>query len=191
MNIFLAIIVGLIFGFILDRTDASNPERIINMLRLKDFHLVKVILFAIGFSSLMVFILLNIGIIPPSHIKIKTAYIGVIIGGLIFGAGYSISGYCPGTSIVGASAGRKDALVFIVGGLLGALIYTLFYGAISHTFLFDKIAGGKVTLADTGIEKYPALIKGVSSIVVSGVIAIFFMAFAYFLPTSTTTEKSI
>lgn len=182
MHIFLAIIVGLIFGFVLDRTDASNPGRIINMLRLKDLHLLKVILFAIGFSSLIVFILLNLGIIPPSHIKIKTAYTGVIIGGIIFGAGYSISGYCPGTCVVAASSGRKDALIFIVGGLLGALIYTLLYGSISHTFLFDKIAGGKATIANTGIEKYPALAKEASSLIVSGSLAIIFMVTSYFVP---------
>ena len=58
MIIILAIILGTAFGFALDQAKASDPEKIINMLRLKDFHLMKVILFAIGFSSLLLFILL-------------------------------------------------------------------------------------------------------------------------------------
>ena len=182
MTIFLAIIVGVFFGFVLDRVDASNPDRLINMLRLRDFHLMKVILFAIGFSSLILFILLALDVIPPSHIKIKTAYIGVVIGGMIFGVGYAISGYCPGTCIVGASVGRKDAMFFILGGLLGAFVFSVLFGYIDKTFLYDKIAGGKVTLSNTDIEKYPALIKGVSSVIVSGAIAIFFMVSAYMLP---------
>jgi len=184
MTLLLAITIGGLLGFILDRVDASNPERIINMLRLKDFHLIKVILFAIGFSSLIVFILLNTGIIPPNHIKIKSAYTGVLIGGLIFGTGYAVSGYCPGTCLVGAASGRKDALFFILGGLLGAIIFSLLYGSISETFLFDKIAGGKVTVANTGIEKYKTLTSEISSLVVSGFIALSFMLIAYFIPTS-------
>ncbi len=57
MNIILAIVLGLAFGIALDQAKASNPQKIIGMLRLKDFHLMKVILFAIGFSSLLLFIL--------------------------------------------------------------------------------------------------------------------------------------
>ena len=59
MKIILAIILGLAFGMALDQAKASNPQKIIGMLRLKDFHLMKVILFAIGFSSLLLFILLS------------------------------------------------------------------------------------------------------------------------------------
>ena len=50
-QIVLAAVFGLLFGFILQKSGAANPQRIIDMLRLKDSHLVKVILFAIGFSS--------------------------------------------------------------------------------------------------------------------------------------------
>ena len=63
MSIALAIIVGLAFGFVLHRVGAGNPQNIINMLRLQDLHLAKVILFAIGVSSLSLFILLSTGFI--------------------------------------------------------------------------------------------------------------------------------
>ncbi len=53
MNIVLAIILGLLFGFILQKAGAANPQRILGMLRLNDLHLAKVILFAIGINKLM------------------------------------------------------------------------------------------------------------------------------------------
>ena len=71
MEIFLAIILGTSFGIALDQAGASDPQKIIGMLRLKDFHLMKVILFAIGFSSLILFILLSIDVISAEHLSVK------------------------------------------------------------------------------------------------------------------------
>ena len=184
MIILFAIIVGLLFGFVLHRVGAGNPQKIINMLRLQDLHLAKVILFGIGSSSLILFILLATGLIDQSHISIKAAYAGVIIGGLIFGVGFAIGGYCPGTCLVGLGGGRKDALSFVIGGLFGAGVFTLMYGWIDSTFpfLFKSIAGGKTTLADTGIDKFEGLFAGVPSIAIAGTIAIIFMLGAWKLP---------
>lgn len=184
MSIILAIIVGMAFGFVLHRVGAGNPQYLINMLRLQDLHLAKVILFAIGTSSLVLFILLATGFIEPSHISIKAAYSGVIVGGLIFGIGFAVGGYCPGTCLVGAGSGRKDALFFILGGLVGAGIFTLIYGWLKLTFpsLFADIAGGKATLADTGIDAFQGLIAGVPAVIVAGSIAVIFMVGAWKMP---------
>ncbi len=182
MTIFLAILLGTVFGFILDRVGASNPQKIINMLRLKDFHLMKVLLFAIGFSSLILFILLSLGVVDTEHIKIKSAYTGVLIGGLIFGLGFAVSGYCPGTGVVAAGAGRKDALFFLLGGIVGALLFTFIFEFVESTFLFDKILGGKVTLANTNIEKYPTIFENIPAVVVAGIISVALIVIAFFLP---------
>ncbi len=182
-SVMLALIFGLLFGFVLQKSGAANPHRIINMLRLKDFHLIKVILFAIGFSSLLLFLLSAMGVITP-HFSVKTAYVGVIVGGLIFGIGWAVSGFCPGTSVVGAGAGRKDALAFIVGGLLGAFVFMLMYGDLKGGVLFEKVFGGKTTLADTGISKYHAILEGIPSMYVAGSIAVFLIIAAISLPNS-------
>jgi len=184
MTIVLAVIVGLAFGFALHRVGAGNPQYIINMLRLQDLHLAKVILFAIGISSLLLFVLLSTGLINESHISIKTASLGVIVGGLIFGIGFAVGGYCPGTCLVGVGGGRKDALFFVLGGLIGAGVFTLIYGWLASTFpsLFEVIAGGKVTLADTGVAKYDGLMDNLPSLVIAGGIAVIFMLGAWKLP---------
>jgi uncharacterized protein len=181
MNIVMAIILELLFGFILQKIGAANPQTIINMLRLKDLHLMKAIFFGIGISSLLLFILLNIGVISSGNLSIKSSYTGVIIGGAILGLGWAIAGFCPGTGVVAAGEGRKDALFFIVGGLLGAFVFTLLYASLKNTFLFTDL-GGKVTLAATGNAKFASLLPSISGIVIAGGIAVIFLIIAFILP---------
>ena len=95
MNIILAIILGIFFGFALQRVGANTPQNIINMLRLKDLHLMKAIFFAIGISSTLLFLLLAFGIIDSGHLSVKSSYIGVIVGGAVLGLGFAIAGNAP------------------------------------------------------------------------------------------------
>ncbi len=183
MSILLAIIFGLSFGFVLQKIGAANPHVIINMLRLKDFHLMKAIFLGIGISSLCLFALLAIGLIDPSHVSVKASYVGVIIGGGLLGLGWTIAGFCPGTGVVAAGAGRKDARWFILGGLLGAFLYMLVYQAIDTSWLFNDL-GGKVSLAVTGNEGFPAMLPSLPGVLVAGVIAVVFGVIAWILPES-------
>ncbi|MGB3730294.1 MAG: DUF6691 family protein [Thermodesulfobacteriota bacterium] len=183
MQIILAIIIGTLFGFVLHRVGASNPQRIIDMLRLKDFHLMKAILFGIAVASALLFIGMTFGIIESSHLSVKTSYWGVIVGGLILGFGWAIAGYCPGTGVAALGDGRKDALFFIFGGLVGALIYMLVFSNIKSIGLLDNILGGKSTLALTETS-YPALIDNIPGIFVALIIAIIFAIIAWLLPKS-------
>ncbi len=180
MSIVMAVLLGLAFGFVLQKVGAANPQKIINMLRFKDLHLMKAILLGIGLSSLMLFLLLALGVADSSHLSVKGAYVGVIIGGMILGLGWAISGFCPGTGIVAAGAGRKDALIFVLGGLIGAFIYMLVFESIEDSFLFSSL-GGKVTLAATGSE-FGTLLTSLPGLVVAGAIAAVFIAVALFLP---------
>lgn len=181
MNIILAIILGAFFGFALQRVGATNPQNIINMLRLKDLHLMKAIFFAIGISSTLLFLFMTVGIIDSGNLSVKSSYFGVIVGGALLGLGFAIAGYCPGTSLTALADGRKDALFFTAGGLLGALLYTLVYGSIKGTWLFNKIAGGKVMLA-TGSDKFEALLPMIPGTLLAALIGIVFMLIAWKLP---------
>ena len=181
MTIFLAIILGVLFGFALQRVGATNPQNIINMMRLKDLHLMKAIFFAIGISSTLLFLLMTVGVIDAGNLSVKSSYIGVIVGGALLGIGFAVAGYCPGTSLTALADGRKDALFFVGGGLIGALIYTLVYGSIEGTWLFNSIAGGKVMLA-TGSDKFQALLPFIPGTLLAVVIGIAFMLIAWKLP---------
>ncbi len=181
MSIVFAIILGVFFGFALQRVGATNPQNIINMLRLTDLHLMKAIFFAIGISSTLLFVLMSLGVIDSGHLSVKSSYIGVIVGGGLLGLGFALAGYCPGTSLTALADGRKDALFFVGGGLIGALIYTLVYGSIKDSWLFNTIAGGKVMLA-TGSEKFQALLPMMPGSLLAAGIGILFMVIAWKLP---------
>lgn len=192
MNIIYAIIFGTLFGFVLHRVGASNPQRIIDMLRLKDFHLMKAILFGIAVASSLLFIGMAAGIIPQSHLSVKPAYWGVILGGFILGLGWAVGGYCPGTGVAALGDGRKDAVFFVIGGLAGALMYILVHGHLRMTDsegmtvgLMKYILGGKSTLAVTGNSSYPVLIDSVPGVWVALILAIVFALVAWGLPKST------
>jgi len=182
MDIILAILLGSLFGFALHRVGATNPDVIINMLRLNDLHLMRVILFAIAISSALLFIGLSIGVIAPSHLSVKASYWGVLLGGVLLGAGWAISGYCPGTGVAALGDGRKDAVFFVLGGLCGAAVYMAAYSALKDTALLENILGGKVTLAATPNESFDAIIPLIPGVVVALVLAAAFGIAAWKLP---------
>ncbi|MBM9519731.1 YeeE/YedE family protein [Desulforhopalus vacuolatus] len=183
MQIALAILLGLFFGFTLQKVGAANPVKIIDMLRFRDLHLMKAILFGIGFAMIGLFVLLHFEVLNvASHLSVKSAYTGVIVGGVLLGAGWGMAGFCPGTGLVGLGAGRRDAWVFLIGGLLGAFLYTLIYGWIKGSFLFTTIGGGKSTLAVTGNKAFPALFPDIPGYILGCGIGAGFILVSLLLP---------
>lgn len=181
MTILLAIVIGVSFGAVLDRVGATNPTWVGKMLSLKNLGLAKTILMAIGVGGVLMFAGQMAGLVDVGHMSVKTAYIGVLIGGILFGAGWAISGYCPGTGVCAAATGRKDAMFFIAGGLLGAAAYMVTYPAWKSSGLLDKVAGGKVTLGSIPGAKYDGLMS-MSGDVLGIVLGLVFVAIAFALP---------
>ncbi len=180
-SILLALVIGLAFGAVLDRIGASNPTWIGKMLNLTNLHLMKTILLAIGTGSVLMFAGQMLGFVDVGHMSVKSAYIGVFLGGLLLGAGWALSGFCPGTGVVAAASGRKDALFFIAGGLLGAAAYMVTYPAWKASGLLDGIAGGKVTLGTVPDAKYDGL-TALPGDVLGIVLGLAFIAVAFALP---------
>lgn len=179
--IFLAIVVGGAFGFVLDRIGATNPDYIIGMLRLTRLHLMKTILLGIGVSSLLMFGGLMAGLIEPGHLSVKSTYIGVFIGGIMLGLGFALAGYCPGTGLAAAATGRRDALLFVLGGLVGAAAYMAAYSGVKATGILDAIAGGKATLGTIEGTSYPGL-TSLSGETIGLVLGVLFIVIAFALP---------
>lgn len=180
MDIDLAIILGTLFGFVLQRIGAADPDKIVGMLRLTDLHLMKAILTGIGVSSCLLFLGMAVGLVDSGHLSVKPMYAGVVAGGIVLGIGWAVSGFCPGTAVVAAGSGRKDALFFLLGGLTGAGVLMGLYGPLSKTGLFAPLFGGKVTLAQTG--KYEALLSGVNGSLLAVILGVSFIIVAAVLP---------
>ncbi len=177
-TILLAILIGAAFGAVLDRIGATNPNWIIRMLNLTSLHLMKTILLAIGVGSILMFAGQMAGLVDVGHMSVKAVYVGVAIGGLLLGAGWAASGYCPGTGVCAAASGRYDAWFFIIGGLLGAAAYMLSYPFWKATGL---LSGSKMTLGAVPGADYPALIN-LPGDVVGLAMGVLFVIVAFVLP---------
>jgi hypothetical protein len=165
-TILVSLALGMAFGSIIQRVQASSPDRVLSTLMLKDLTILKFMVLAVGVGAMGIGVLTALGL---AHLKIKTlALLGVAIGGVIFGVGFAVGGYCPGTCLVGASEGRRDALFSIAGGLLGALVYALVFPW-SQQVLLSKLDLGEATISTaTGLNPGLAgILFGVVMIVVS------------------------
>lgn len=181
-TIILAIVIGAAFGFVLDRIGATNPGYIIRMLNLTNLHLMKTILMGIGVAAVLTFAGLLTGLVDPGHLSVKTAYIGVFVGGILLGLGFAVAGYCPGTGLTAAATGRVDALFFVIGGLVGAAAYMFTYADVKSMGLLAEIADGKSTLGQITGTSYPALISGIPGEWIGLGMGVLFMIIALVLP---------
>lgn len=166
MNLIFALVVGIGMGWLLQRVGASNPRMIVANLRLENLTIIKFMALTIAVGSVVAYLL---NLFVPMHFDIKPLFVaGVLAGGLIFGIGFALSGYCPGTCIVGAAEGRKDALFVIAGGTIGALVFTLVYSALEPVFV-KQWNFGKVTLA-TVLNMPPFAVALIMAAVIIGVV---------------------
>ncbi|MHB1390444.1 MAG: YeeE/YedE thiosulfate transporter family protein [Thermoleophilia bacterium] len=146
-DIILGLLTGIAFGAILQRVGASSFEMIVNMLRLKNLTIMKFLFLAIAVGSVGMYTVAQFWP-QQSHIGIAPLYLlGLTVGGLIFGAGWAISGYCPGTVLAALGEGKVDAVFTILGGLAGALTLALTWDWIKPV-LVDPLNYGSKSIPD-------------------------------------------
>jgi uncharacterized protein len=114
---------GFVFGAILQYAKLNRFDTISGMAMLKDFTMAKAILIAIGIGIILISSEIATGL-ASYHVK-PFVLGGIAIGGVIFGIGMAILGYCPGTLAISLGEGSIDAFVGIIGGLFSGFIYTL------------------------------------------------------------------
>lgn len=143
-----AAIIGLMFGMTLQRSGASDYYKLTGMLTLKDLDLLKLMMTAIGTASIGIYMLSMRGI---NHFTIKPLKtLMMTVGGLIFGAGFALNGYCPGTGLVAMAERKSDAALAVAGGIMGTLAYAFLEPVIEKRL--DKPDYGKITV-DQMIKK--------------------------------------
>jgi hypothetical protein len=125
--------IGFGFGWSLQKAGLAHYDRIVNVFRLRDLSVLKFLLTALVTAAVGIRVLQDAGL--AVNVPIPTTYLlGNVIGGLVFGAGMALSGFCPGTVAAGAGEGRLDYLV--PGGLglyTGAVVYGLIYQRVMPT----------------------------------------------------------
>jgi len=120
---YLILIFGFLFGALLQSARLNKYNTISGMARLEDYTVAKAIAVAVGVGAILLSVEIGLGYASWHTKPILMA--GIAVGGLIFGAGMAILGYCPGTLPVSLGEGSVDALIGIVGGIAGGVVYTL------------------------------------------------------------------
>lgn len=128
-----ALVIGLAFGFTLERSGFGNARVLASQFYLYNMRVFKVMFGAIVTAAVGMSLLMAVGLLNFGALSIPETFIWPhLTGGLLLGAGFIISGYCPGTSIVAAASGNWDGLVTIAGVVLGSLLYGVAYPAIEN-----------------------------------------------------------
>ena len=145
-NLFLAFIIGIGFGFVLEQSGFSSSRKLAGVFYGYDTVVLKVFFTAaitamlgLLFFSLFGWVDLNLVYVNPTYLT------SAIVGGIIMGAGFIIGGYCPGTSFCGASIGKIDAFVFIGGLFLGVLIFGLGYNIWDGMYMAKFLGSPKIS----------------------------------------------
>jgi uncharacterized membrane protein YedE/YeeE len=144
-SLVLAFVIGIGFGFFLERAGFGSAMKLTSQFYLTDLAVFKVMFTAIVTAMLGLFYLSWIGWLDLSLVYLTPTYIWPqIVGGLLLGFGFVVGGYCPGTSLVAASTGKIDALIYLGGILAGIFVFGEIFPAITGFFYSGEM--GEVTL---------------------------------------------
>ncbi len=129
----LGFVFGIAFGFLLQKGGVGKYEVLMGALLLTDFTVMKIILTAIAVGMAGIFGMHALGLVKL-HVK-PTRYAANIVGGLIFGVGFGLLGYCPGTGAAALGQGNWDAAAGILGMIAGSHLYAELSGGLAATVL--------------------------------------------------------
>jgi len=120
----LAVLLGFLFGFFLERAGFSSARKLTAQFYFRDFSVFKVMFTAIVVAMLGIAYLTLLGWLDMTQVFVPPTFIWPqIVGGLLLGGGFIIGGYCPGTSIAAAAIGKLDALFFMLGIFIGIFLF--------------------------------------------------------------------
>jgi uncharacterized protein len=153
---------GILFGFLLHKGGATKYDVIVGQLLLTDFTVVKIMLSAIVTGMIGIYFMKSLGWI---QLSLKSGSVGKnVIGALIFGVGFAVLGYCPGTIAGAIGNGYLDALV---GGLAGILLGTWIFAV-----MYPKLKDGILKKGDFGDITIPQMLNANDWVVIVPAVAL-------------------
>lgn len=165
-RLLLGLVTGVLFGFLLQKGRVAKFHVIVGQFILKDWTVAKVMGTAVVVGSVGVYALVSSG---QANLHVKPFLLaGVLLGGVCFGVGMAVYGYCPGTGVAACGEGKPDAMVGVLGMLAGALAFVVAFPALQPVIkgLGDM---GKLTLPEaTGTSPW----LWVTALVVGGLAAL-------------------
>lgn len=152
-TLLLGALTGFVFGFLLQKGGVTRFNVILGQFLMKDHTVAKTMGTAIVVGAIGIYAMLATGLISGMHVK-PALLVANALGGLIFGVGMVVLGYCPGTGVAAIGEGSRHAIPGLAGMIVGAAIYAEAYPWIAANIL--KLADmGKATLATaTGLSPW-------------------------------------
>lgn len=145
VSLLLAVVFGIFFGLSLERGGLGNPHKLTGVFYLRDFAVPKVMFTAIIVASTGLYLLSDFHLVDLERVyTIPTFFWPQIVGGALFGVGFVVSGYCPGTSMAAFATGRLDALVTMIGVGAGSLLFAVLFPYLEDFYLSSDM--GQPTL---------------------------------------------
>jgi len=128
----LALLLGFGFGVALEQAGFGSSRRLAGIFYFRDMTVLRVMYTAMLTAMLGLQLALALGVVSTEQIYfLPTIYGAQIIGGFLFGVGFVLSSWCPGTAAVGLASGRLDALIFLGGAALGSILFNELYGFVA------------------------------------------------------------
>lgn len=145
-NLFLAFLIGIGFGFVLEQSGFSSSRKLAGVFYGYDTVVLKVFFTAAITAMLGLLFFSLFGWIDLELVYINPTYLtSAITGGIIMGVGFILGGYCPGTSICGASIGKIDAMVFVGGLFIGVFIFGIGYNLWDDLYMSKFLGSPKIS----------------------------------------------
>ena len=148
-KVLIGLAAGAVFGYALQRTGITRYPRIIGLLLLRDFKVLKFMLSAVLVSMIGFQVLASFGVITLFP---KPFDYGKIVGGLIFGLGMGILGYCPGTLAARIGEAKKETWLAALGMVLGIGFFAVNHSAMKAFFLTPVFSGDLAAL--WGVDRW-------------------------------------
>ena len=144
-RLLLGLLTGVVFGVLFQKGRVAKFPVIVGQFLLRDWTVVKIMGTAVVVGAVGVFALVAAG---HAGLHVKPLLLGgVLSGGVLFGVGLAVLGYCPGTTVAACGEGRRDAVAGLLGMFAGAFAFVAVWPALQPVIkgLGDA---GKVTLPD-------------------------------------------
>ncbi|MEO8586228.1 MAG: YeeE/YedE thiosulfate transporter family protein [Acidobacteriota bacterium] len=128
-------LAGVAFGFVLERAGFGRARNLAAQFYLTDLRVLKVMFSAIVTACVGMAFLAGIGVLDLALITVPETFLWPqLVGGLLLGAGFIVSGYCPGTGVVAVASGNLDAVAAIGGIMAGSLAFGFGYGPLESFY---------------------------------------------------------
>ena len=144
-DVWLGLISGIAFGFVIQRIGATDAHRMTRAHLMLDGDIPRFMVFTVALSVLGLSGLQAVGV--GRTLPLPTSIVATGLAAVIFGIGWGLAGYCPGTTWAAAGEGRMDAVFALLGGLAGTALFAQLHDVLIP-ILYAPTNLGQITLTD-------------------------------------------